>query len=124
MHALHPLSQAWPWSKNLLNGIAAQKHRRSKESCYRLLPDNAGIGALMRKSLIAVLLPSLLIFADGYFYSAHAQCSAWDKISCRQLKLCVMSSWALTPTREMSAGALAAAKAAVGLSALTPSICP
>jgi len=34
----------------------------------------------MHKSLIAVLLLSLLIFADGFFYSAHAQCSAWDKI--------------------------------------------
>jgi hypothetical protein len=37
----------------------------------------------MHKSLIAVLLPSLLILliiADGYFYSAHAQCAPTDKI--------------------------------------------
>jgi hypothetical protein len=39
-------------------------------------------------------------------------------------KLCVMSCWALTPIRDVSAGALAAAKVAVGISALTPSICP
>jgi hypothetical protein len=34
----------------------------------------------MHKSLIAVLLLSLLIFADGFFYSAHAQCTDTDKI--------------------------------------------
>jgi hypothetical protein len=36
----------------------------------------------MRKSLIVVLPLALLcgVFADGYFYSAHAQCGAGDKI--------------------------------------------
>jgi hypothetical protein len=42
-----------------------------------------------------------------------------------QLKtLCVVSCWALTPTMDVSAGALAAVKAAGGISALTPIICP
>jgi hypothetical protein len=41
-----------------------------------------------------------------------------------QMRTCVMSCWTLTPIRDMSAGALAAAKVAVGISALTPSICP
>ena len=38
----------------------------------------------MHKSLIVVLLPLLLIvcgtLADGFFYSAHAQCAPTDKI--------------------------------------------
>jgi hypothetical protein len=42
-----------------------------------------------------------------------------------QLKrLCVVSCWPLMPTRDVSAGALAAAVTAVGVSALTPIICP
>ena len=34
----------------------------------------------MRKCLIAILLPLLLLIADGFFYSAHAQCAPTDKI--------------------------------------------
>ena len=39
-------------------------------------------GADMRKSVIVVLPLMLLssVFADGFFYSAHAQCAPTDKI--------------------------------------------
>jgi len=72
--ALHPSSQVWLWQKNLLSGIAIQKHLRSKESCCRLLLENRS-GAIMRKSLIVAVLPLLLMIAD-----AHAQCAPTDKI--------------------------------------------
>jgi hypothetical protein len=39
VHASHPSSQAWLWPKNLLSGVATQKHRRSKDCCYRLPPE-------------------------------------------------------------------------------------
>src|SRR5215467_12284807 len=52
------------------------------------LPDlrrrGNGQGDLMHKSLIVILLPLLLAvcgtLADGFFYSAQAQCAASDKI--------------------------------------------
>jgi len=42
-----------------------------------------GQGTLMHKSLIAILLLLLIVcgtLVDGFFYSAHAQCAASDKI--------------------------------------------
>jgi len=36
--ASHPLSQVWLSSKNLLSGVATQNHR-SKDYCYRPLPE-------------------------------------------------------------------------------------
>jgi predicted aspartyl protease len=77
--ALHPSSQVLLWPKNLLSGVATQKHRRSKESCCHLPFNNAGIGALMRKSIIVAA--AVFIGAAGLPLQAQEPTVAglWEK---------------------------------------------
>jgi hypothetical protein len=72
--ALHPSSQAWLWPKNLLNGIATQKHRRQSAKDKQVCRD----GKLILTNLWADLDCSL-----GYPPIHELQLEApWPSMEC------------------------------------------
>jgi hypothetical protein len=78
----------------LLNGIATQKHRQSKESCYRLLLENRIGGEIMRSifaftTALMVALPTIANATcgthggPGYRDLATGKCLSWAEFSYR-----------------------------------------